>query len=123
MAVSFLVDKFGNSNVPPGACLVDFSDNCSGKSAELEDIEHNRKTFVILAAEARVMSVEINPERTVGWVTAACTFQDREIANGKVGISRGDCQLTAVYEKDRWWLCSSSFSATSGSGHGAKAWK
>lgn len=116
LAVSFLVDKFGNSNVPPGACLVDFSDTCSGKAAELQDIVHNRQTFVILAAEARVTSVEVNPERTLGWVSAACTFQDREIANGKLGTSRGDCQLSAIYESGRWWLCSSSFSATSGSG-------
>lgn len=116
IAVAFLVDKFGNSSVPPGACLVDFSDNCSGKAAELQDIVNNRQTFVILAAEARVTGVEINPERTVAWITAACTFQDRQIANGKLGTSRGDCQLTAIYENGRWWLCSSSFRATSGSG-------
>ena len=102
--------------MPPGACLVDFSDNCSGKAAELQDIVNNRQTFVILAADARVTGVEINPERTLAWITAACTFQDREISNGKLGTSRGDCQLTAIYENGRWWLCSSSFSATSGSG-------
>lgn len=116
IAVSFLVDKFGNSNVPAGACLVDFSDACSGKAAELQDVLHNRETFVILSAEARVTSVSVDATRTHATVIAACTFQDRTIATGKIGISRGDCLLTAIFEAGRWWLCTSNFSATSGSG-------
>jgi hypothetical protein len=116
LAVSFLVDKFGNSNVAPGACLVDFSDNCTGKAAELQDVIHNRETFVILSAEARVTQFTMNGDRTRATVVAACSFQDRTIASGKFGTSRGDCVLTAVYESARWWLCSSSFVATSGSG-------
>ena len=116
IAIAFLVDKFGNSNVPPGACLIDFSDACSGKAAELQDIVNNRQTFVILAAEARVTNVSIDASRTHASVVAACTFQDRTISTGKLGTSRGDCLLTAIYENGRWWLCTSNFSATSGSG-------
>ena len=49
MASAFL-NRFSASNVSPDACLVDFSDNCRGKSDELSDIEYNRSHFFILGA-------------------------------------------------------------------------
>jgi hypothetical protein len=117
LAVTFLVDLFGNSAVAPAACLVDFSDTCeSGKEAELSDIIHNRATFVILSAQATVTSVVMNAARTEATVVAACTFQDRAIASGAIGTSSGDCILTAIYEAGRWWLCTSNFSAADGAG-------
>ena len=116
LTVSFLVDKFGNSNVPAGACLVDFSDTCAqGKAAELEDIVDNRNRFVILSATAKVVSVAVNSSRTAADVLATCEFRDREIATGKLGLSQGSCILTAIYEQNRWWLCTSNFAGTSSS--------
>jgi hypothetical protein len=109
ISIEFLVYLFGNSSISPSACLVDFSDSCRGKQDELRDIEHNRNTFVILSAEATVGSVWISGDRLSAEVIAPCAFRDREIATGREGTSRGDCFLTAVYERDRWWLCSSSF--------------
>jgi hypothetical protein len=109
ISIEFLVFLFGNSSVSPSACLVDFSDACRGKADELRDIEHNRDTFVILSAEAHVANIWISPDRNSAEVIAPCVFRDREIATGGEGTSRGDCFLTAVYERDRWWLCSSSF--------------
>jgi hypothetical protein len=117
MAVSFLVDKFGNSSVSPQACLVDFSDTCAdGKAAELDDIIDNRQTFVILSAQAHVISLDINGARTSAFIVASCTFQDRRLDNGAIGVSSGDCLLSAIYEAGRWWLCTSNFSAVSGQG-------
>jgi hypothetical protein len=109
ISIEFLVFLFGNSGISPSGCLVDFSDGCRGKQDELRDIEHNRSTFVILSAEATVASVWISPDRLSAEVIAPCVFRDREIATGHEGTSRGDCFLTAVYEQNRWWLCSSSF--------------
>jgi hypothetical protein len=109
ISIEFLVFLFGNSSVSPGDCLVDFSDACRGKADELRDIEHNRRTFVILSAEATVASIWISADRNSAEVIAPCVFRDREIATGGEGTSRGDCFLTAVYERNRWWLCSSSF--------------
>jgi hypothetical protein len=109
ISIEFLVYLFGNSSISPSACLVDFSDACRGKQDELRDIEHNRNTFVILSAEATIASVSISPDRQAAEVLAPCVFRDREIATGGEGTSRGDCFLTAVYEQNRWWLCSSSF--------------
>jgi hypothetical protein len=117
MSVSFLVDKFGNSSVPPGACLVDFSDTCAkGKSDEMSDIVNNRATFVLLSAQAAVTSIGFNGNRTAAEVVAACTFRDRKISNGDLGMAQGDCLLTAIYEQGRWWLCTSNFNATAGAG-------
>jgi hypothetical protein len=109
ISIEFLVYLFGNSSVTPPACLVDFSDSCQGKQAELQDIENNRRTFVILSAHATVASVSISGDRMSADVIAPCTFRDREIATGREATSTGDCYLTAVYERERWWLCSSSF--------------
>jgi len=109
ISIEFLVYLFGNSAISPSACLVDFSDSCRGKQDELRDIEHNRNTFVILSAQATVASVSISADRMSADVIAPCVFRDREIANGHEGTSSGDCFLTAVYERNRWWLCSSSF--------------
>lgn len=109
ISIEFLVYLFGNSTISPSACLVDFSDSCRGKQDELRDIEHNRNTFVILSAQATVASVSIDADRLSAEVVAPCVFRDREIANGHEGTSSGDCFLTAVYERNRWWLCSSAF--------------
>ena len=109
MALAFLVDAFGHSNVSPSACLVDFSDTCPGKAEELSDVEANRRTFVILDASARVASVTFNPGMTYADVVAPCTFHDRRLDNGQVGTTDGDCLLTAVYQSRRWWLCDSHF--------------
>jgi hypothetical protein len=117
ISVSFLVDKFGNSSVSPGACLVDFSDTCAkGKADEMQDIKDNRATFVLLSAQATVRSISFDGTRTGATVVAECTFRDRKISNGDVGMAHGDCTLTAIYERGRWWLCTSNFNATAGAG-------
>jgi hypothetical protein len=117
ISVSFLVDKFGNSSVSPGACLVDFSDTCAkGKADEMQDIKDNRATFVLLSAQATVRSISFDGSRTGATVLAECTFRDRKISNGDVGMAHGDCILTAIYERGRWWLCTSNFNPTAGAG-------
>jgi hypothetical protein len=115
MSTRFLVDLFGNSSVKPDQCLVDFSDACPGKRAELDDIENNRHEFLILSANARVTSITFEGNRTNAWIDLACEFRDRHLKDGKEGTSRGTCKLTAVYERNRWWLCSSAFEGTCGS--------
>ena len=115
MSVKFLVDDFGNSNVAPDACLVDFWDGCPGKGKELSDIKNNRANFLLLGATATVNSVTFNGDRTFADVTVACAFHDRHLPTGLEGTSSGNCLLTAVYQQNRWWLCDSSFSGTCGS--------
>jgi hypothetical protein len=118
MGVKFLVDLFGNSNVAPSACLVDFSDSCQGKSKEFGDITNNRANFHIYSANASVGVVTFaGPAATAtnAEVDLPCEFHDHNFPSGKDGDSTGTRILTAVYQQDRWWLCESSFSGSCGS--------
>ncbi len=109
MAVTFLVTYFGDSSVSPAACLVDFSDNCPGKAAELGDIVANRATFIIHSAVAHVANIQFDAAMDFANIDAPCTFHDRRLDNGQMGTSDGQCLLTAVYENQRWWLCDSHY--------------
>ncbi|MEZ5318587.1 MAG: hypothetical protein R2752_14400 [Vicinamibacterales bacterium] len=115
MVVTFLVDYFGNSNVSPDDCLVDFSDSCSGKDAELDDIVRNRAERLIFSAAATVERVTIDSP-TMASIEAHCRWEDEELSTGLKGVAEGDCELTAVYEMQRWWLCTSRFFADTGHG-------
>jgi len=110
---TFLIDYFGNITVSPDACLVDFSTNrnlCpTGRDAEYDDIVGNRANYAeIVEAQVRIDRVEVNGERTFAWVTAPCLFRSRK-KNGDPEAYAGRCELTAVYDQGRWWLCESYF--------------
>jgi hypothetical protein len=109
MALTFLIDYFGNSNVSPDACLVDFSDLCPGKARERGDIVDNRLKQVMLSSQATIQAVHFNGDLTFAEVFAPCTFRSISRETGKTGTVTGDCYLTAIYAQSRWWLCESLF--------------
>lgn len=125
LSLRFLGD-FANSRVSPEKCVSEFSDSCSGKKDELQDIADNRHDFEIIASTLRHTSLSIAPSRLTATVHTACSFTSRVITtnpreencrNGacplnSVGSVSGDCRTTNVYEKGRWWLCSSNFSSS-----------
>jgi hypothetical protein len=130
LSLRFLGD-FATSSVSPEKCVSEFSDSCNGKKDELGDITDNRHDFLILASELRTTGVEIAPSKTTATVHTFCSFTSRVITrdpwsegcrndpgscpfNG-VGTAKGDCWTTNVYEKGRWWLCTSRYTAASGS--------
>ena len=115
MSLRFLLDLFGNSRVPADQCVVDFWTGCPGKDAELDDIKNNRAEFLILDASAKVTAVNVDGARTNASIDLACEFRDRKLPNGTEGVSKGTCRLTAVYQNNRWWLCTSTFEGTCGS--------
>jgi hypothetical protein len=108
MAVTFLVDYFGHSEVSPDACLVDFWEDCPGREAEHDDIVNNRKMLTIQSAEAEVARVTFTDEDHAD-IVAPCRFEDTLKSTGKSGVTQGNCLLTGVYDDGRWWLCDSSF--------------
>jgi hypothetical protein len=121
MGRSFL-QKFATSSVSPEACVLDFSDGCSGKKAELADIQRNRVNFVILDSRLGEPRVTNLSRYTRADISMSCFFESRRVTcpPGSAGcvvgaIERvsGTCRLTAVYEQARWWLCESRFSGTS----------
>lgn len=113
MVRTFLVDYFGNISLSPDACLVDFSTNRSlcptGRDAEFNDIRDNRANYAeVSEVQVRVDSIEFNGERTYAWISAPCLFRSRK-KNGEREAFAGNCELTAVYDVGRWWLCDSFF--------------
>lgn len=124
LSLRFLGD-FANSRISPEQCVSEFSDTCSGKKAELEDIQDNRHDFEIIGSTLRHTSLSIAPSRTTATVHTFCAFTSRVITDspreesclngkcpkGSVGSVQGDCWTTNVYEKGRWWICESHFSS------------
>jgi hypothetical protein len=117
LALRFLSD-FANSSAAPDVCVREFSDSCPGKDAELEDIERNRRDYLVIDSKLGPASVSVAGNRTSANITVACEFTSR-ILNcrddqmgclvGGIEEARGNCNMTAVYEADRWWLCTSTF--------------
>jgi hypothetical protein len=109
MVRTFLIDLFGDINKSPDACLVDFSDSCSGKAAERDDIVGIRRDYqAILDVQVGTPRFGFNQAMTSASVSAPCLFRSVK-KNGTPEGWTGDCDLTAVYERNRWWLCSSEF--------------
>jgi hypothetical protein len=105
----FLTD-FGTFSKTPQECVRNFSDNCSGKSAELSDIAGNRARsgVQIESASFPPASVSLRASGVVADASAPCTFVDRNSNGTRVAVA-GTCDLTAVYEAPRWLLCTSNF--------------
>jgi hypothetical protein len=117
LSLQFLSD-FANSSLSAGVCLRNFSDTCPGKIEERDDIEDNRARYDILASSLSVRNVTANLSTGTAKSTIACSFTSRtkkcDIDDdlciiGDVATGRGDCLLTAIYEKKGWWLCDSHY--------------
>ena len=117
LSLAFLGD-FANSSVSPSTCVRNFSDSCAGKAEEKSDIESNREHFAITNSSLRLQSVRVGTSGLTADMSVACSFTSRIVkcepgsvgcVVGSVGTVAGDCALTAVYEQQRWWLCTSNF--------------
>jgi hypothetical protein len=107
------LDDFINSSVPASECVRNFSDTCRGKTSELRDIEFNRDNYTMLSASKySIRSVSVVTPWVRGEIRASCEFHARTRKTNQTGVAAGTCSLTAVYDADRWWLCDSSFTAT-----------
>jgi len=114
ISMRFLTELFPTYTVPANQAVVDFSDSCSEKAAEMSDVANNRINFQILSGTYTNVSVSVNGNRTFADVSGTCVFKDipKDPANpnfGKRETVTGICTLTAIYENWKWWLCSSTF--------------
>jgi hypothetical protein len=107
--VTVFLNDFGNDSISPEQCVRDFSDSCSGKAAELQDVKDVRAQFINMGTTLGTPNVTLNNSRTFADVFVSCEFLSRSRTTGIVGTAKGTCILTAVYEGFRWWLCSSGF--------------
>jgi hypothetical protein len=111
LTLAFL-DDFADSDVDAEEAVRHFSDSCPGKFSEYRDIERNRDLVEIESARYNVTSITINADYTSATVRAYCRFHDRALATNREQIAEGECTLTAIYQKFRWWLCESHFIGT-----------
>jgi hypothetical protein len=112
LARDFLVHKFGNFNVTPAEAVSNFSDNCSGKADEFDDVKDNREQVHILSASFLSPVTSFDSAMVTGTVEGACTFEDIPNSGPNAGrreFVSGTCRLTTVYESFRWLLCESHF--------------
>lgn len=113
LAKKFLVDLFGNSNVPAQACMVDFADVCAnfpeGKNSELQQIVDHRDDYVVISAQILNQGV-VFFGANAGSVHSATMYVDQRKDDPKfIGNTCGDFELTMVYVGNRWWICESYF--------------
>src|SRR3954462_13266606 len=124
MSLRFLGD-FADSRVSPEKCVSEFSDSCSGKKNEFADIVDNRHDFLILSSTLRSTRVDYVPGQSTATAHTFCGFTSQVITRtpqsggcvanpdsckfDSVQSVQGDCLTTNVYEKGRWWICTSSF--------------
>ena len=133
LATLFLTD-FSTSSKPPAEVVRNFSDACPGKAAEATDVANNRQNYLILnyALGRPTVSVTFAPSpcgalaRPEGHACAQLTCQwtarclpgavPGECTPGVVGTTSGNCVLSAIYEREQWWLCDSRYQASQASG-------
>jgi hypothetical protein len=114
ISMRFITELFPTSTIPAQQAVADFSDSCSEKASEYNDVANNRVNFQILSGTYTNVSVTPNSDRTFADVSGTCVFRDipKDPKNPNVGKTEtvtGICRLTAIYENWKWWLCSSRF--------------
>ena len=118
ISMRFLTELFPTYTIPAQQAVADFSDSCSEKTSEYNDVANNRINFQILSGTYTNVSVTPNGDRTFADVSGTCAFRDipKDPKNPNVGKTEtvtGICRLTAIYENWKWWLCSSHFQGIS----------
>lgn len=134
LATTFLTE-FSNSSLRDPQYLVrNFSDACPGKAAEANDIANNRQNYLILeyGLGRPAVTVTFAPSpcgtraRPEGHACAQLTCQwtarclpgaaPGECTPGVIGKTSGNCVLSALYEREQWWLCDSKYYESQPSG-------
>lgn len=111
LSVDFLND-FATYTTSPEQCVRNFSDNCRGKADELGDIKANRINFQIQSGRLGTPAILFDGNLSFANSDVPCAFVSIQKATGKTETATGTCNLTAVYENFKWFLCDSHFTGT-----------
>jgi hypothetical protein len=127
MAYQFMAD-FSNSSVPKSTVLRNFSNSCSETGKEGADVDKNRRLWRIDGYDDGKPSVDLKFAGTckvdVGAVDACAyvpwtwrsTCVNPGPRQGQKAVAKGQDQVSAIYQGNRWWLCGSRWIGESGSG-------
>lgn len=127
LATQFLTEFSTSSIQDPQFLVRNFSDSCPGKAAELSDVTKERANYWILGSSLGPPAVTITftpspcgsltrPEGdgcaqlSCRWTSQCLATADPRVCTpGRVYNPTGTCVLSAIYERERWWLCDSRF--------------
>jgi hypothetical protein len=126
MATQFLND-FSSSAASRATVMQNFLDSCQGTSDENKDVDKNRRLWQINAFRPGRADVNIKfggncPVHDRNGVDACANVPWQWTSTckitGQTAISTGSDQVGAVYQGNRWWLCSSDWTSSSQVGPG-----
>lgn len=113
----FLID-FSTSSLSPAYVVRNFWDGCSGKAAELSDVQNNRDryqinsykiatpTYMVVAFKG---TCRFRARRGDACVETPVEWKSTDKTTGKTETATGMDQTVAVYRNAKWWLCDSDF--------------
>jgi hypothetical protein len=112
LARKFLIDLFGNSNVAPADCMVDFAEVCAdldeGLHQELTQVIANRRDVYIRSATMVLQRIDWR-SADFGHVHNTVVYDDYRLDGTPKDPTCGDFEITVVYVNGRWWICTSRF--------------
>jgi hypothetical protein len=122
LAVEFLTDF--SEQKPPDEVMQHFTTTCPGRAAEMSDVLQHQQQVIVL-------SYEIGTPSTTVRFTGVCPFRNvlgdacaqvpvrwmsKQKSTGKILITQGIDQVTAILENNQWRLCASDFNGSTTDG-------
>jgi hypothetical protein len=124
LAYQFLQDF--SDQLPPDVVMRNFTATCPGTADELHDVLQHQQ-------QVKVITYEIQTPTTTVPFAGICPFigrsvkgdacslvpvrwVSRELSTGRILISQGIDQVTAILENNQWRLCASDFNGTTTDG-------
>lgn len=113
------LDEFADSAIAAETTVRNFSDvpnECRlGKAAELDEVQRNRKNYIINSHTYGTSAVTINfggicafrSRRADACIATPVEWRSTKLDTGTQEVAKGISQITGVYESSRWWLCRS----------------
>jgi hypothetical protein len=122
MAYDFLVD-FSQQRLSPDQIIRNFSGSCRGTDDELGDVQRNQQQKTINTYRVDSPNVNIAFGGTCndrgrggdGCAYVGVEWRSTDKASSRAEVARGIDQVAAIYQGNRWYLCSSDFLGTTSS--------
>ncbi len=122
LAQQFL-DEFADSTISAATTVRNFSNSCSGKFDELEQVTKNRKELIInshtygaakvTVAFGAVCGIGSKIKTGDACVLTPVEWRSTYKEDGRLEVAKGTSIITGIYRDSQWWLCDSLFQGSS----------
>ena len=125
LALLFL-EEFATSTIPAATTVRNFSelsDECrKGKADELEEVQNNRRDYVINSHTYGAPAVTVNfggicafrAQPADACIATPVVWRSTRLDTGAPELAQGVSHITSVYQDSRWWLCRSGYRPDAG---------